>query len=213
MKAIFLVVLVIAGIIYYDYWEDINNKDSSSWKQLTLYSIRLEGDEWKKLDIRLPPEKNGRLDVIEYKIAIPYRYYLERELYIIDIEVNPTAHIGSTSLQIVTTRQSDGQILSVETSWGGRCGLVGNITKAGSWDSDLDKLQSMGYPYFTNPKSVGFLWYNGMKYCKEGSSETIEHASSFPIIMKIYDGLDLIGEEQIDFEIFENGIMKYILMP
>lgn len=208
-----LVVLLIIGLIYYDFWEDINNKDSGNWKQMTLYSVQLEGEEWKKLDVRLPADVDGHLDFIKYEVPIPHRYSLERLAYIIDVEVNPSGHNGLVSLQMLTTKKSDGRFLRVESSWSGNCGIVGNTSKTGSWDTKLDKIQSMGHPYFTNPKAVGFLWYPGTGYCAKDAPQTAEHASSFPIILKIYDGSELIGEEQINFEIFKNGIWKYILMP
>ncbi|MFT5161631.1 MAG: hypothetical protein ACI9FJ_000196 [Alteromonadaceae bacterium] len=53
--------------------------------------------------------------------------------YVIDIEVNPTKHIGPVSLQIFTTGQLDDRPLRVKSSWGGSCGLIGNITKIGTW--------------------------------------------------------------------------------
>jgi hypothetical protein len=211
MKFVAMVVVIIA-MIYYDFWEDVNNKDSDSWKQQSLYSIRLKDDVWTKFDIRIPTEVDARLQFIDYDVPIPHRYQLEREAYTIDVEVNPTERFWPMALQMLTTSQSDSRPLRVESSWNGNCGIVGNTSNDGDWDSELDKGLSMGHPYFTNPKAVGFLWADDAGYCKEDMPQTVQHASSFPIILKIYDGPKLIGEEQIDFEIFENGIRRYILM-
>ncbi len=204
MKPILLILLII-GVIYYDYWEDIHDRDD--WEQLQLYSIVLKGNSWQSLNIQLPPKVDTGYRVTEYKIAIPHRYQLKRKQYIIDIEVNPNDHSWPINLQMTTLRKPDLQALKVASSWLGNCG------KTGAWEPEAKRFSSWGSGYFTKPKAIGFLWYPGTGYCTEGIPETAEHASSFPIQLKIFDGSDLIGEEQIDFEIFENGIMKYIVMP
>ena len=206
MKVVILIFIII-GAIYYDFWEDINNKDN--WKTLTLNNIRLKGDVWQRSDIRFPSGIDGHTDYIEYKVAIPHRYLLERERYIVDIEVSPTEATQQIAVQIVTTRQSDGQRLKVESSWHGNCGTTDLAENIGSWFTELREPKSIRHHYFTDPKAIGFTWDRGNLYCTEDTPKTIEHASSFPILLKIFDGSALIGEEQIDFEIFGNGIMTY----
>ena len=206
-----VIVSIMAGAIYYDYWEDINNKNN--WEQLPIYNIRIKGDSWQALDIQLPPQLNVAYNVMEYEVAIPHRYRLEREHYVIDIEVNPTGHSLQANLQILTTHNSGSHKLRVESSWEGNCGSIGKASKKKSWGTRTDKIETLGSPFLTDPKAIAFVWRRYTGDCTKDALETIEFASFFPIILKIYDGLDLLGEEQIDFEIFKNGVRKYLVMP
>ena len=186
---------------------------SGCWQEMTLYSIRLQGDDWQRLEIRQPLQVDHDYSSSKYDVKIPHHYKLERKKYVIDISVKPNEHDWQTNLQILMTNKLDTRILSVESSWAGNCGIVGQTSAAGEWSNRPDKLKSVGHPFFTDAKTTGFLWYPGTNYCKNGISQTAEHASKYPITLKIYHDADLIGEEQINFEIFKNGIRKYIVMP
>ncbi len=175
-------------------------------QEMKLYSIRLKGDLWKRQEVRLPSKFDHDYSWSKYNREVAHKYQLERDAYHIDVEVNPAGHGLQTNFQLLITRNLDQKVLKVESSWGGSCG------KIGSWKPKPNLTTSWGTGYFTKLDAVGFLWGPG-GYCAKGDPNTAEYASSFPIILKIYDGEHLIGEEQIDFEIFENGIMEYSVMP
>jgi hypothetical protein len=211
LKLMLVLLLLLIAFLYYDFWQDMHNRDR--WPHTTLQSIVVKGDLWTPLDIRLPTEVDNQQHWIKYTTPIPHRYQLKQEHYKIDIEINPVKEIGPTVLQILATRTSDAKVLSVELSWGGNCARIGKLSKTGQWDTNREKYDAMGGLYFTNPRAVGFLWYRGTMYCKNDTTETMQQASSFPILLKIHDDSTLLGEAQIDFEIFENGISKSRGMP
>ena len=208
-----LIISCIVSMIYYDFWEDAQNMYRDRWQEMTLYNIRLKGDVWKWLEVRLPSKADHDYSSSKYDVKIAHRYQLDRKKYTVNVEVNPSNHGWQTTLQILTVSKLNSQVLNVEASWAGNCGLIGKTSKTGRWQTPLDKIESLGYPFFTDPKAIGFAWRPTRSFCTDDSLETPEQASSFPIIIKVFDDGNLIGEEQIDFEIFENGIKKYIVMP
>lgn len=186
---------------------------SGCWQEMALYNIRLKGDVWQRLEIRLPSKADHDYSSSKYDVKIAHRYQLERKKYTVNVEVNPSNHGWQTALQILTVSRLNSQILNVKASWAGNCGLIGKTSKTGRWQTQLDKVESLGYPFFTDPKAIGFVWRPTRHFCINDVLETPEQASSFPIIIKVFDDGNLIGEEQINFDIFKNGIKKYIVMP
>jgi GTPase SAR1 family protein len=210
LKFILVLLVLLVAFVYYDFQQDIHNRDR--WPQSPLQSIVFKGDLWQPLDIRLPTEVDNQQYWIKYNSPIPHLYQLTRKNYQINIEVNPprrNVYIGPISLQILATRTSDDKALRVEISWQGNCARVGKISKTGKWDTYQERYDDMTDFYFTDPSAVGFLWGRGSGGCRKDTPEAMQQASSFPISLKIYDGSILLGEAQIDFEIFENGISKF----
>lgn len=189
-----LVLLAITyGFISYLYSVDIDDIDS--WEQMPIYNIRFKEGPWRALDIRIPPQLKTGYNRIEYQVAIPHRYQLTQKDYVIDIEVNPTRHSMQANLQILVTSSSESQELRIEPSWAGNCGEIGSSRTF----------------LLTNPKGISFVWRRHSGDCSEEVLENIENVSFDPILLKVYDGSKLLGEERIDFEIFNNGIMRYVV--
>lgn len=210
MKFLSRFILMIAFILciwLYALWDDAYNSDN--WAQSPIYSIRLKGELWEKSDFYSPYEKGPNMYMVQYAVAIPHRYQLKLEAYTIDVEIRPIDHRGANAFQVLTIPKIDGQILRVESSWDGGCGLTGLISEMGMWDDESQTKYLTGQSYFTDPKAIGFLWGHYARYCQNKVIETIEQVSAMPLMLKIYDGENLIGEEQIAFEIFKNGIKKH----
>ena len=203
-----------------------------------FYNIRVVGDGWKKENFHLPI-MNSQSRFIE-TVQIPHLYQLERKKYLICIEVNPKDHGYQTILQISIVRRSDSENTRDDSTWdncdkladfasdsiyamtkrtpdpanlradstweGGSCARIGTLADLVTDDA------AIWFTYFTRLESVGFLWFP--PFCiPRGSTQSPEQASAFPIMLKIYDQNVLIGEERIDFEIFQNGSIVYTDYP
>ena len=198
MKGILIVFLVVAIVL------------SGCVHKKTKFNIRIEGDDWQRDDY-LPPRFTLQGKLFLGVQEVPQLYKLERDTYRIDVRVNATKHSLLTSLQISVLGRPLSRQLRVEPFWEGNCGKIGH------WGNETviaDQLvTSWGYPFFDDPLAVGFIWYPGTGYCTQGIPQTPEQASAFPIILKIYGDTGLIGEEQIEIEIFQNGYMYYLVTP
>lgn len=137
---------------------------------------------------------------MEYEVAVPNRYQLSRDHYIIDIEINPTRHGTQTNMQIVAqpTSETGDRYLRIEPQWQGQCGMI--LTPKSH--------------FITNKNAIGFAIERHRQNCKElkqNNGKLVSPLVINPIKLKIYDGATLIGEEQIDFEVFYNGIRRYLV--
>lgn len=175
------------------------------------YGIKLFSPPWSPSDNR--KEKALPNTWIRNSIATPHQYLLTSREYTIVFEINSKGHSWPINAQIIVGSNFENKILNVKSHWQGSCGKVEKLSKNGRWDNRKDRLDSWGYGFFDNPKAIGFLWYPGTGYCQIGVPEMPEYASKFPIELEIYDGQKLIGTEKIDFEIFNNGIVYYVVMP
>ena len=137
---------------------------------------------------------------MQYEVAIPNKYKLVRDKYMIEIELNPIRHGTQTNMQIVALAISDTAMdyLNIEPSWEGECGEL---------------LDSKSH-FIANKNAVGFAIEDGMQNCSESeqnNGKLLVPLVINPITLKIFDGDNLIGEEQINAEVFYNGIHKYLV--
>ena len=205
LKVLLLIILAIIGLVVllnaiflFAYWA--RQFDEDSWHQLPIHNIRINDSHWQRLDIDLPIVTRGSNNIMEYEVAIPNRYQLVRDKYIINIELNPTNHGSQANIQIVALAISDTAMdyLKIEPSREGNCGEL---------------LDSTSF-FIVNKNAVGFAVEDDMENCGELARDNDKLLAPLvinPITLKIYDGEDLIGEEQINLEVFYNGIHKYMV--
>ena len=171
------------------------------------YSIRATGGGWRIENVRLPETDRYQLSKA---VPIPHLYQLEREEYLVSVEVNPNGYGHQIILQISITSKLP---LTVESAWEGDCGRVGALADLEQRFISVWQEVYFTKPEFTKPGSVGFIWNPGAGFCAPNADESPETASSFPIMLKIYNESTLVGEERIDFEIFQNGYNSWTDYP
>lgn len=210
-KILMYIVLTLCAVITaLDVYTKINQHTPKNWKTYPIYSIVLTDTAWQKTDVRMPIGiNNSKGSLINPKIAIPFRYHMDRKDYSIGIEVNPSGRINDATLQILATRKLGGDILTIKPQWDGNCGMINKVSKNGKLDKPNDGVNLWDYLYFTNPKAIGFIWSSSSRSCKLEPSQALEHSSQFPIILEIYHGDSLIGREEVPIKIFENGNMRF----
>ena len=197
LTIVILIVLYFASF-YYLMWA--RQFDDDNWHQLAIYNIRINDNQWQGLDIGLPLISRGGVNKMEYEVAIPNRYRLIRDNYIIEVELNPTKRITQANMQIAAKAKADSgdRYLNIELNWQGKCGEL------------LDSASR----FIANKNAVGFAVDPYSSGCLKliPFNEKLESPLTVsPIGLKIYDGENLIGEEQINLEVFSNGIRKYLV--
>jgi hypothetical protein len=171
--------------------------------ELPIYSLQVKGEAWESSDFRVPkysnsPKIGGRV-YFSKEIKIPHKYKLARDNYIVYVSFNPKDEHWAVNLQISALLKLNKEKLRVESIWRGNCG-VSHLFNSGSFEEEVYRQM-----YLIDSFSTGFVWEAGTESC------TAENASKYPIELKIFYRDNLIGEEKVDFEIFRNGKILYIV--
>lgn len=203
-----IVLALCAMITAFDIVNKIYNSNPKNWPTFTIHTLVITDDAWQQQDIQVLTAEMLGYNIVESELAIPFRYALEREKYVIDVVVNPAKHERLTTLQILATHNISGDILTIESQWDGNCAMIEKVSKSGKWEKPIDVTDHLLAYYFTNPKATGFMWFNSTGFCKEERPKTPEYNSQFPIILKIYHNNELIGREEVPIKIFDNGIKR-----
>ena len=138
-------------------------------------------DAWQKHDITTLTPEILLYSVVEPKVAVPFRYYLEREKYNIDIEVNSGKEVSGIALQILATDKINGDVLIIKSQWNGNCGIIDNVSKNGKLEHPRDATHKLYFFTLQTLESLVLCGEVTLLYAKMGNLKRLNITHNFQL--------------------------------
>lgn len=133
-------------------------------------------------------------------------YVLDRPDYRMEIRTNPKDRIHAISAEIEISSTEPDRSFMLGIAWQGQCAKFGDL-------AELGQLGFWGNGEFANRGAVGFSWWPAIWCAETDTKESSEEASTYPLLVSVFDQEGLLEVEAINFEITRNGYWAYSSVP